>query len=137
MRKLSYNQPNEQDSICLDVNLHVVKYNCGLFEFDWSLIKMVGKISHYQNQLIIYCLLDFIYWSHLLGHDDSIPTNDKLNFQLTSFFYTTNTGLEASLYNKKNESSFNLFFITLWIIHVRTLYFLLKLFKQIKIYKNQ
>lgn len=45
LRKISYNRPNDENIICLDVNLHVTKYNCGLFDFDWTLIKMVKNSS--------------------------------------------------------------------------------------------
>jgi hypothetical protein len=41
MRKIYTSKPHEDNLACLDVNLDVIKYNCGLFTFDWSLIKMV------------------------------------------------------------------------------------------------
>jgi hypothetical protein len=38
----NYNSmPTEQNSKFLDINLSITGYNCGLFEYDWSLFKMV------------------------------------------------------------------------------------------------
>ncbi|KAG5682926.1 hypothetical protein PVAND_012244 [Polypedilum vanderplanki] len=41
LRKIYNSKPHEENLVCLDVNLDIIKYNCGLFDFDWSLMKMI------------------------------------------------------------------------------------------------
>lgn len=41
MRRLYSKSPTEENSVFLDVNLEVSKYNCGLITFDWEIFKMV------------------------------------------------------------------------------------------------
>ncbi|XP_070491762.1 uncharacterized protein [Chironomus tepperi] len=41
LRRIYSKHPNNENLIFLDVNMNAVKYNCGLINFDWEIIKMV------------------------------------------------------------------------------------------------
>lgn len=40
-RKIYSAMPTKENLNFLDIDLSMVGYNCGLFEFDWELLKMV------------------------------------------------------------------------------------------------
>lgn len=61
LRKIYSSNSDKKNEICLDVNLEIVKYNCGLLNFDWSLMKMVCIIMWKKLQFFRH----FFNWIYI------------------------------------------------------------------------
>lgn len=45
-RKIYSAMPTKENLKFLDIDLCIIGYNCGLFEFDWDLLKMVRNYNY-------------------------------------------------------------------------------------------
>lgn len=48
--------PTEENKKFLDVTLDVTTYNCGLFKFDWELLRMVNLMTLNTTKLNYFLL---------------------------------------------------------------------------------